>query len=60
MNRNQESKRETRETDAPAELESQFILRMPPVSKIKPGFEPIMKIVFVIILKITKSTSKTV
>lgn len=57
MNRNQENKRET---DAPAELESQFILRMPPVSKIKPGFEPFIKIVFVTFPNITKPTSKTV
>lgn len=59
MNRNQENKRE-RETDAPAELESQFILRMPPVSKIKPGFEPIIKIAFVTFPKITKPTRKTI
>lgn len=57
MNRNQENKRET---DAPAELESQFILRMPPVSKIKPGFEPIINIVFVTFPKITRPSSKTV
>lgn len=44
MNRNQENKREL---DAPAELESQFILRMPPVSKIESGFEHIIKILFV-------------